>query len=570
MDPDINGSFPAEYVRQLQDRLNEAQELLAAIRSGRVDALLINGPDGDKVFTLAGAEHPYRMMIERMNEGALTLTEDGVVIFCNHRFSELLHRPIHKVVGKFFVTVVHPDDVGEFRQFLRGARNGKMHMECRLDGTGGNTIPVLISASPFEIEGHQNLCLTVTSVADLLAARSESERLKEFNLELEQKVVERTALLESQARRLRLLALQLTDAEHRERKRLAELIHDHLQQLLVAAKMRVDRLGREQTDPSASTSVVEVQRLIQESVNCARSLTTELRPPVLYEDGLVAAIQWLGQHTKTQYEVEVATCLDPRAEPSDEDVKAFLYQAVRELVFNAVKHAYINEIRVMAEAGDGNKIRLIVEDDGAGCDLAALRFKQSKNEGLGLFSIQERIAALGGTMEIVSQPGQGTRVVLELPQKPMRIRAPLLHGRRQSGKDALANSVRTDDTVRVMLVDDHQLVREGIGNLLKENEHIWVVGTADNGQEAVTKAGELRPDVILMDANMPLMNGIEATRNIRDAYPGIQVVGLSVQNDEAMRESFAQAGATAFLSKAGDLHCLLEPILHCGAAAKTS
>jgi CheY-like chemotaxis protein len=236
-------------------------------------------------------------------------------------------------------------------------------------------------------------------------------------------------------------------------------------------------------------------------------------------------------------------------------------------MFNAVKHAYINEIRIIAEIS-GHVTRFIVEDEGAGFDVAELRVRQSSNDSLGLFSIQERIAALGGTMAIESRPGVGTRVVLELPQKTKDERPLPRHPQRHSGKYPREHHARTGDTVRVMLVDDHQLVREGIGNLLKESEHIWVVGTADNGLEAVTKAGELRPDVILMDANMPLMNGIEATRNIRNVYPGIQVVGLSVQNDEAMRESFAQAGACAFLSKDGDLHCLLETILNCGAAAK--
>lgn len=551
-----------QRLHDLQCRLTEAEDMLQAIRAGHVDALLIGDDGNEQVFTLTGADQPYRMMIEQMQEGALTLAEDAVIIYCNRRFANLVNMPIHKLLGVHFASLFHHNDGPGVREFLENVRCGKAHHECALTTPNG-PIPVLLSACPFEIGGHTNLCLTVTNLGDLAAARRESRELKEFNQELETKVAERTALLESQAQRLRMLAVQLTDAEQRERKRLAELIHDHLQQLLVAAKMRLDRLGRDHP----SGGIHDVQRLLQESLDCARSLTTELRPPVLYEDGLGAALQWLSQHTKAQYDVEVATCLDPRVEPADESVRAFLYQAVRELVFNAIKHAGVTELRIVAEPMDSDRICIVVEDEGAGFDTNALRDRQTANESIGLFSIQERITALGGRMSVISERHIGTRVVLEVPQKPPE-NMPVKSVRRRARQ--VAGPPKSEGiAVRVMLVDDHQLVREGIGNLLKEHHEIFVVGTAENGQEAVAKAAELRPDVILMDANMPLMNGIEATRAVLGQFPEIHVVGLSVQSDEALRESFRQAGATAFLSKDGDIHCLFETILNCRAAAKT-
>jgi PAS domain S-box-containing protein len=544
------------FVQRLQQRLSEAEGTLDAIRSGQVDALVITGPEGDQVYTLKGAEQPYRIMIEQMNEGAVTLTQDGRIIYCNRRFSDMVDRPIHKLMGRSFFELQGRESAQNVAAFLAQAVHGRRHLESHLVSSQGTEIPVLFSASPFELEDHLNLCVTVTNLAPLLDAQRESERLKEFNSKLEEMVAARTELLERQATRLRLLALQLTDAEHRERKRLAELIHDHLQQLLVAAKMRVSGLA----NGAGAAVAEEVKQLLQQAMDSARSLTTELRPPVLYEDGLVAALQWLAQHTKKQYNMDVATNLDPATEPAEEDVKAFLFQAVRELVFNAVKHAGSEDIRIISVVGD-SCICISVEDDGVGFDLTALKQKQASNESLGLFSIGERIAALGGTMRVESAPGNGTSICLETPLTVPTAERRVQPQRGYRLRPGVATAAGAHITV--MLVDDHQLVRDGISNLLEEDARIRVVGAAENGQEAVAMAAELRPDVIVMDANMPIMNGIEATRHIKRACPEIRIVGLSVHKDAAIAESFQQAGAVAFLSKDGDVSCLLETIHAC-------
>jgi len=241
------------------------------------------------------------------------------------------------------------------------------------------------------------------------------ERLREFNAELLQESAAHTLLLERQADQLRLLAHQLTDAEHRERKRIAELIHDHLQQLLIAAKMRVNRIGRGESPEEQSAAAADAEHLIQQAMDMARSLTSELRPPVLYVKGFVEAIHWLGEHTKLQYDVEVATKLDPGSEPAEERMKVFLYQAVRELIFNAVKHANTRAVRVTAAVFKPGTLRISVEDEGMGFDPSVIKEKQATNEGLGLFTIEERMTALGGNMRIESRPSAGTRVHLELP-----------------------------------------------------------------------------------------------------------------------------------------------------------
>jgi signal transduction histidine kinase len=243
----------------------------------------------------------------------------------------------------------------------------------------------------------------------------EAARLRELKGKLEAQVAATMALLARQAESLRRMAIQLTTAEHRERTRLADLIHDQLQQLLVAARMRINRLGGEQSAAEHAASAAEAKQLIQQAIELGRSLTTELWPPVLYQSGLAAAIQWLAQHTKFQHDIDVATCFEPSAEPAEEDMKAFLYQAVRELIFNAVKHARTREVRVIATVRKPNTLHISVEDEGAGFDPAGLKQKQTANGSLGLFTIQERLAAFGGAMRIESSRGAGARIHMELP-----------------------------------------------------------------------------------------------------------------------------------------------------------
>ena len=114
-----------------------------------------------------------------------------------------------------------------------------------------------------------------------------------------------------------------------------------------------------------------------------------------------------------------------------------------------------------------------------------------------------------------------------------------------------------------MLVDDHKIVREGIANILKENLLFNVVAQAENGLEAVEKAERFRPDVIIMDVNMPKLNGIEATRAIKNKSPDAHIIGLSVQDEDHIAESMKKAGAIALLNKGGDPQELIRMIMAC-------
>jgi signal transduction histidine kinase len=248
--------------------------------------------------------------------------------------------------------------------------------------------------------------------------RKQGERqLKALNETLEQRVAERTAMATRRAAQLQALAAQLTQTEHRERHRLAQILHDHLQQLLYAARLNLQALrSRDSTDVCVDETINRVDALLGECIAESRSLTVELCPPVLHEAGLAAAIEWLGRHMEQTCNLNVEIDIDPLAEPQSEEIRILLFEAVRELLFNVVKHAATHSAQVaMTLAGD-DVVHISVSDRGAGWANADEKVDGETTGGFGLFSIRERLELLGGRLEVETAPGRGTRVSIWAPR----------------------------------------------------------------------------------------------------------------------------------------------------------
>ncbi len=185
--------------------------------------------------------------------------------------------------------------------------------------------------------------------------------------------------------------------------------------------------------------------------------------------------------------------------------------------------------------------------------------RKTIDKGFGLFGIRERLKLLNGSLQITSRKGEGTQVEIQVPLS-------LKSGANQSSSGAIEKismqeSQKKNKSIRILLVDDHKIVREGIANLLKENRMLNVIAQAENGVEAVEKAEAFMPDIIIMDINMPQLNGIEATRVIKKKFPQINVIGLSVQDENDVADSMKKAGAVTLVNKAGDPQNLIETIL---------
>ncbi|HLD47073.1 MAG TPA: ATP-binding protein, partial [Desulfobaccales bacterium] len=164
-------------------------------------------------------------------------------------------------------------------------------------------------------------------------------------------------------------------------------------------------------------------RLIEESIRYTRSLVFELSPPILYELGFEPAMDWLAEHMGKQYGLAVALEDDDNPKPLDNEARVLLFRAVRELLFNVLKHSRASSARVcMRRAGE--HLEVIVEDNGVGFPPGKPGDLSGKIEGFGLFSIRERLNYFGGRMEIDSTPGEVTRVILSLPLQPDKKKKP--------------------------------------------------------------------------------------------------------------------------------------------------
>jgi PAS domain S-box-containing protein len=163
MSPDT-GEDPLERVRDLQERLNEAEETLQALRNGEVDAIIASGPEGDRVYTLKGADEAYRIMVQGMAEGALTLTAEGLILFSNEQFAAILHSPLERVIGSRMQDFVAPENADAVSALL--SATGVRKAEVRLKTDGGAFVPVYLSVRNVVLDGTECHCLIVTDLSE--------------------------------------------------------------------------------------------------------------------------------------------------------------------------------------------------------------------------------------------------------------------------------------------------------------------------------------------------------------------------------------------------------------------
>ena len=389
------------------------------------------------------------------------------------------------------------------------------------------------------------------------------EALRDLNQTLEQQVAERTAQLTARAHELRELAVQLTRAEFRESRRIAALLHDELQQTLVAQRMVLERL-RETVPADCQQDIGLVYSTATEALEFCRTLTADLSVPALNEPGLPPLLNWLKNRTRQRHGLQLRLIVRGADPDFPFVVKMELYFVLRELFLNVVKHAGVSRATVMLDGSRPGEMVLVVRDRGKG-------FHPGQNEiwgssgpgsGIGLTSVRERVGRLGGRMEISSRPGGGTSIMLRFPRSSA---TPVVPAPAQPGEAGLARPeppfwvVGLRQTT-VLLADDHRLVRTTLRGLLEAGGEFKVVGEARDGVEAVELGLQLKPDVILMDVDMPRMNGIEATRRIRSEAPQIAVVGLSMHDQTSLVDAMRAAGAREYLSKDTDFRRLCQTL----------
>jgi PAS domain S-box-containing protein len=365
--------------------VDEIRQLVQELEVHRVELEIQNDQLRESQLVAEESKDRYRQLYDSAPIGYLTLDSRGAIVEANLAFSQLLEVPRARLIGKKLSRFVAPRYQDrwhlERRAFMQGERRS---VELDLSLSDGSTLQAQLVGSADAREGDPaggTLRLAVLDVTDLRTTE----------------------------RALRKAASAAALAEQQERRKLASDLHDDAGQLLSLASLKLRGLGSDSAGESGAR-IRDVEQILAEARRRISSLSFELSPPLLHDVGLVAAAQWLAEDLGRRYGLVVTVAA--RKEPElDEGTSVTLFRAMRELLINVTKHAKVMAAHVRI-ACEGGTARIAVEDAGIGFS------SEAGPQGFGLLALRERLGQLGGSLDIASVPGRGTKVVASVPVAP--------------------------------------------------------------------------------------------------------------------------------------------------------
>ncbi len=246
---------------------------------------------------------------------------------------------------------------------------------------------------------------------DISSGKNDFETSQSCGDPKRQDIARRIRMYQMQLRRL---ASELSLAEARERREIASDLHDHIGQALAYVSQKVSLLKGDAVFSGMEENFAEILKILDQTIRYTRDLTVAISPPVLYELGLPAAIDWLTERALHRHGLKVTSSQTGSPREISEDVKVFIFKAIQELITNAAKHADAKQVSIKTEWKDTGML-INVSDDGCGFDTSTYENALSDNCCFGLFSIRERLSYIGGSLSIDSSPGKGTRVSVTTP-----------------------------------------------------------------------------------------------------------------------------------------------------------
>ncbi len=520
-----DGAMDPEQVKKLQRELEEAQETLRAIRQGEVDGLIVEGPNGQQLFTLKTAEQPYRMLIEQMQEGALTLTPLGDVLYCNRRFAELVAATPETIVGRPVAPFVAEAD----RLLLAAAlRTGRGTYEGHVLTSDGRLVPALFSVGTFVADGVESQCLVVTDLTELTrtrAARAQAEAASQAKDQF-------LAMLGHELRNpLGAITSAVTILGH-------------------AVSPEHDRRARDVIAHQAE----HLARLVGDLLDVTRGALGKIelvRAPI----DLAAAVQrCLATLESTEKLLHHVVSVDAEPVWVDGD-EARIEQIITNLLLNSLKFTpWGGAITVTVRREQDNAV-LRVADQGRGISAELLPcvfdlFVQGDRNldrglgglGVGLSLVRRLVELHAGVVEAASEgPGLGSIFTVRLPAL---INAP------QPPRESSGAPAQTPRK-RILVVEDNADNREMMRILLETSGH--EVHDTGDGVSGVELAVRLEPDTVLIDIGLPGIDGYEVARQIRSKLGDrFRLIALSGYGQQKDRERAFAAGFDDHLLKPVD------------------
>ena len=383
----------------LRFRLAEAEQTLRAIYRGDVDAVVVASKHGRRVFTLQGAEHAYRVLIESMNEGALTMTAGAVIIYANRHFGEMVKRPLNKVMGSSFLDFLATDGRAAIRPLLKQTDRSGSRIQLRLKAGDGSHLPVKLSLRRLAKNGfrHAPIGMVVTNMA-------ETQRIEEL---------------------LRALTHRVVQAQENERGRVALELHDRLTQLHCAIILHSQALAAKLSarDKPLRKQARQLRKMAGKAAKELARISRNLRPSVLDELGLVDILPATTAEFTDWTGVPVKLVCEALTERLPADTELVLYRILQEALENVRKHARANHVTVQLAKQD-HVVLLTIKDDGIGFNPVPGSAKRQRKGDLGLLGMRERAISMGGALTVKSVPRAGTKIEVRIPVPPRAAKPP--------------------------------------------------------------------------------------------------------------------------------------------------
>jgi len=504
-------------------------------------------------------------LLEGIQEGVAHVSTDGVILYCNARFTYLFGASPDVVQeGQTKLTyLLPPESWPELNEALELAARETVEGSLRLEDPEQQekTRAVRLTLSPVHWPKATTIKVTAAEMTELMLKNQE--------------------LLEKEES-LHALSARIMQLQEEERRRIARDLHDITGQELAVVVMQLMQVAKQQRiDAEAEKGITDAASLVKKIEDEIRTLSYVLHPPLLDELGLGAALNWYVEGFTKRSGIEVKVDVPDSVPRMTHEKEMALFRVVQEALTNVLRHSGSHTAQIRVSSQDGT-VALIVQDEGKGIGRKRFTKAGAQEQGVGIAGMRERLQQFGGALE-VRQLRHGTEVSARVPvgeaepiESPLT-EAELLKAARALGYKggasqpaqgaksgagqapwAAAEPLATaEGKRRVLVVDDHEVTRQGVRTLLKDERDVEVCGEAKDAVEAVIKSRELDPDLIIMDLTMPGGGGFSAANRIRKSGSRAKILFFSTHASSQLEKMSRMAGFDGYVHKANGARDLL-------------